>query len=91
MMRPDLELEKLNVISMLKDKCSLRRIYKELRNKVRWNSYGDYILIHFIYQTAKELGIFFTPSDITKVLKTTKDKEFTKIRTDSEIVRQFSA
>jgi len=90
-MKPDLQAELNFIVTMLKDSGSIKRVYKEVRKKTRYNSVGDYPIISFICSVAKEIGMNVTKESLVEALKITQDREFKKVREDSQIVSQLCA
>lgn len=90
-MKPDLQTEQNNVKKLLENTGTLKSIYKELRNKSRFQFIGDYPMIAFICGIARELGVKLSRKSVVEVLKIAQDGEFKKVREDSQIVRQLCA
>ncbi|GEM_PF-5815421 len=85
----DLERAETTIFQKLLNNWRYITIYRFLRADKRWCFIGDWPLISFIFDTARDCGKKFDNSDIFRVMRIAQDKEFTKIGLTSELIAQL--
>lgn len=64
-------------------------IYRFLREEARWNNIGDYPIVVCIFWVAKKDKKIFTPNEVRKTLRQTKDQEFQNINQNHKLITQL--